>query len=50
MIEIGVKWGLGKGNRYYLGRKLGEIETEIKPRLERGRGQMKQQKSTLITG
>lgn len=42
--ENKVNWDLGKGSRYYLGRRLGEIEIKIKPRLEKGRGWVKQKK------
>lgn len=46
--ESRVNWDLGKGSRYYLGRRLGEIEIKMKPRLEKGRGWVKQ-KNTALT-
>lgn len=42
--ESRVNWDLGKGSRYYLGRRLGEIEIKVKPGLEKGRGWVKQKK------
>lgn len=42
-----VNWDLGKGSRYYLGRRLGEIEIKMKPRLEKGRGWVKQKKHSF---